>query len=494
MRNTNGPIDGRPSITDLERRITELEEQNEELKAALDQQQDSGLPSVSRRQALGLLGGSALLGATGRVGAQSSSDDTPFANEDHDHGGDYLGESAPVNRLDVGEIYNANGSKAVQTAWDGMVVPVAPGLGAKDAIDPSTTSTPVQDAVNRVDEANSAGTDLVGGGAVLLPPEPITEGDTIQWKNAVSLYGWGIQSSIIDFTKTGKDADLVRINDAGRGSNNSVQGIVFGGGGVWLRGPGRDETTGVGIRIGSEQNGGNLSRSLIGQINISDVRNSLITTGDSPGEGAMTGVHIDLIRGGGFDAGDAPAAFDFRFGPGFGVSANRLVAYPLADQSEKNTTGVVIGGGSTTNISYLNFGGAMAETLVTKRPLGSVTVHEINRETPIQKGTPETAVRVQGQKPTRVNHLNLRVAPVQYAYTIEDDTDDDIRPGRHYFGQVNAEPFRPNGGYLQENYVNVKSDTGASCVYEGTSDEVTNSTGGSLSNPVACLGDLTTVQ
>lgn len=474
----------RNRIDALEQRVQELEAQHSEHEAG----------GVTRRQTLaGLFGGSALLGASGTVGAQSGDNDSPFSDENHDHGGDYLGETAPVNRLDVGEIYNANGSKAVQTAWDGMVVPVAPGLGAKDAIDPSTTSTPVQDAVNRVDEANSAGTDLVGGGAVLLPPEPITEEDTIQWKNAVSLYGWGIQSSIIDFTKTGKNADLVRINDAGRGSNNSVQGIVFGGGGVWLRGPGRDKTTGVGIRIGSEQNGGNLSRSLIGQINISDVQNSLITTGDSPGEGAMTGVHIDLIRGGGFDAGDAPAAFDFRFGPGFGVSANRLVAYPRADQSGKNTTGVVIGGGSTTNISYLNFGGAMAETLVTKRPLGSVTVHEINRETPIQKGTPETAVRVQGQKPTRVNHLNLRVAPVRYAYTIE-DADDNNRLGRHYFGQVNAEPFRPNGGYLQENYVNVKSDIGASCVYEGTSDEVTNSTGGSLSNPVACLGDLTTVQ
>lgn len=97
------------SVNDsVEQRLTALEEQNKELKAALDQQQKYSLPNITRRQALGsLLGGSVLLGATGTASADSpweedeQGEGSPWAPDEHDHSGGYLGESEPVNRIDA---------------------------------------------------------------------------------------------------------------------------------------------------------------------------------------------------------------------------------------------------------------------------------------------------------------------------------------------------------------------------------------------------------
>jgi hypothetical protein len=60
--------DDLPRVDTLERRLTELEKQNNQLEAALDQRQHRALPDVTRRQTLGgfLLGG-ALVGAGDQV-------------------------------------------------------------------------------------------------------------------------------------------------------------------------------------------------------------------------------------------------------------------------------------------------------------------------------------------------------------------------------------------------------------------------------------------
>lgn len=97
MTDTDYPTHDRSRIENLEQRIAALEDENEKLNA----QQDNGLPNVTRRQALGgLLGGGALLGVAGSASARDDDGD-PFSDEGHDHSGDYLGESKPINRLAV---------------------------------------------------------------------------------------------------------------------------------------------------------------------------------------------------------------------------------------------------------------------------------------------------------------------------------------------------------------------------------------------------------
>lgn len=102
----------------IEQRMNDLETENEKLKAALERRRDRGFP-LTRRQALGgLLGGSALLGVGGTASARDDDGD-PFADEGHDHGGEYLGESKPVNRLDVTDL-TADSISGLTVLRDGM--------------------------------------------------------------------------------------------------------------------------------------------------------------------------------------------------------------------------------------------------------------------------------------------------------------------------------------------------------------------------------------
>ncbi len=110
----------------LEEEIISVKEENEDLKAALEPQQDRGLANVSRRQTLGLLGSGALLGGIGTASADSNGE-TPFADEDHDHSGDYLGEDNPVSAVRFEELYNAVGDAASRlpgTVWSFQWRPV----------------------------------------------------------------------------------------------------------------------------------------------------------------------------------------------------------------------------------------------------------------------------------------------------------------------------------------------------------------------------------
>lgn len=63
----------RATLEDQAERIAHLEQANERIKSQLDQQSESTRPHVTRRQALGLLGGSALLAGGSASGAAASS-------------------------------------------------------------------------------------------------------------------------------------------------------------------------------------------------------------------------------------------------------------------------------------------------------------------------------------------------------------------------------------------------------------------------------------
>jgi hypothetical protein len=97
----------------------------------------------------------------------------------------------------LGQVPNSTGTSetnagAQSLAAAGYVVPVAADTGPGDAIDPATTSTPVQDALDRIGASNA--------GTVLLPPTTVTEGAPLTHGSKKSIIGFGPYSSQIKFT------------------------------------------------------------------------------------------------------------------------------------------------------------------------------------------------------------------------------------------------------------------------------------------------------
>ncbi|WP_121744886.1 hypothetical protein [Natronorubrum halophilum] len=137
--------------------------------------------NVSRRGVLGAAGagllgiGAGAYGGSQRAAAQEAGSGTIGTAEE------------PLEAIYVDDLFNTTdnistdsiqnniGGADIQTAWDGLVVPVGPGLGMDDAIDPNSSSSPVQDAIDSINVAS-------GQGAVLLPPTTVQEtGPLTDW-------------------------------------------------------------------------------------------------------------------------------------------------------------------------------------------------------------------------------------------------------------------------------------------------------------------------
>lgn len=119
------------------------------------------------------------------------------------------------------------GGQAIQTSLNGRVVAVAPGIGTVDAIDPSATSIPVQDAIDAVAANSSA---LYGGsgmGAVLLPPGLVEEAGPLSGYGGMSILGHGPAASKIGFTDTTRPGfDVTAAADA---AYSYLDGFVIDG-------------------------------------------------------------------------------------------------------------------------------------------------------------------------------------------------------------------------------------------------------------------------
>lgn len=89
----------------------------------------------------------------------------------------------------------------MRSAWEGQVVPVAPGLDQSDVVDPAQTRTPVADALAKVDEVG----DERGFGAILLPPTGVREAEPLVPSQFVHILGWGLNTSVIEFTDPSSD-------------------------------------------------------------------------------------------------------------------------------------------------------------------------------------------------------------------------------------------------------------------------------------------------
>lgn len=109
-------------------------------------------------------------------------------------------ESVKTKSVGADEIVNNIGSAAIQASFDGLVVPVSPGLGMDAAKDPAATTTPISDARDEIVNNGS------GSGAILYPPERVTEAATYtQTNDAISHIGWGTRVTYVEFTDLAAD-------------------------------------------------------------------------------------------------------------------------------------------------------------------------------------------------------------------------------------------------------------------------------------------------
>lgn len=115
----------------------------------------------------------------------------------HDHSGPEAGgDDLSPAQVTTGRLQNAVGEQPIQTAFDGLVVPVGEGLGMDAAVDPAESETPVQDAIDAIGAARGQG----NRGAVLLPPGVVEEAGSLTGTRGKSFVGWGVQASRLRFT------------------------------------------------------------------------------------------------------------------------------------------------------------------------------------------------------------------------------------------------------------------------------------------------------
>lgn len=116
--------------------------------------------------------------------------------------------------------------EAVQTALDGYVVAVAPGVGVNDAI-PTDRDRPIQDAIDR---ATAASSPLYGGegqGSVLLPPGTTTEAGPLSGYGGLSIRGHGPTATEIGFTDTSRPG--FHITNQNEIANSYLDGFTVDG-------------------------------------------------------------------------------------------------------------------------------------------------------------------------------------------------------------------------------------------------------------------------
>jgi uncharacterized spore protein YtfJ len=235
----------------------EIEALLERLEEHVDTDTELGQAVKSRRRdvlkAIGALGAGGVAGAAGMEAAsqQAQAADTSVGqigssgspvdvaiDEIKDDGGDLVADIDDTGDVDfkrgvaspavtTGGVDNEIADAAIQVAWDGLVVPVGQGVGASDAIDPSTTPTPVSDAADVLRNAPGTG----WSGHIILPPE------TVQNDSAVTLDGYG------GFVASAPRLSTIEFTSDTKGLINNGAGKTFIRGGLVLKGPGMTNST-----------------------------------------------------------------------------------------------------------------------------------------------------------------------------------------------------------------------------------------------------------
>lgn len=341
-----------------------------------------------------------------------------------DRDGVFLGANGDWTNVRKGDLQSITESDVFSSAFcapytaqhDSLVVPVAPGLTMSDAIDPTTSDRPVQDAMNMVSEQ--------GGGQVVLPPTKIRERGPIYARSGCGIIGMGAETSKIKITETATDGIVF---DAEQNGGHVRQ---FQMDGFALNGPGGKKSTGVAIHHVS----GDTERLTVGHLVFWGWNNSVYRV--ELDVGPFETFH-QMLTVYGTDAGNHDALFEFNSYYGPAQYFATIAAYPKASTSGKNST-VIRTRGGTQVFENLNLGGSSGEILVQQRD-GKPIINTCNWEPKRLVSTPPALIRLEGEMPVSVGQVrqvdaNTPYNTPQYVYEVAYDTWNGDRPGRKMLG------------------------------------------------------------
>ena len=360
-----------------------------------------------------------------------------------------LGNGTAANPVGVtvDRLNNAVGDSQAQVAWDGLVVPVAPGLGPEDAIDPAETDTPIADARDAI-KANA------DGGKILLPPaERITEAATLTGLGRIEILGSRAQPTVIEFTDL--SADGIRVDGRADGEGVYIDGVVIDGSDR------ENRTGGSAIRFT-----GPVAFFNLGRVTVSDWVDPVIhmDTGH-PFESDWEQVYGVQYEGRLLFVEDAGEPLEIR----------TLVAGP---ESPATSVHLEYPGGDIQINKLAHRANKFADrALLARQDLNSIlNVRTVHFET--SASSVETAVRLQGRGSTTIGDLRV--------VDITADSAVDIQPSCQQ--KSIPKPVVVSDSEFA-NLVEVTADLRGPLQYRGPASDITNTSGTSpLSYPIDCYG------
>lgn len=330
----------------------------------------------------------------------------------------YLGDGTQWNGQDTwGKTPDFDGvsvdQQPVQTALDGYVVPVAPGLGVVDAVDPASTSKPVQDAL---DAASTA-----GGGGIILPPTTVNEetGD-ISLRSGVNIVGWPNATEIvIDSDASGLIVDTDNIRRC------HYYGFMI------RAGVGQSNSTGAGIHITGSNS---IADSQFNFIHIKDFHQGHVVDGD------QFACKFPYLRMSTCNSGDTNGLIDYRTQGRPPSQYGLLHVYP---NGNNGTTDILYNYNTEISVRQLNVGGDVGRVI--NSTYGRVDIGQIHYEPNEQTTIPSEIVKIGGARGSRVGMIKNHGGTADYAYTASGG------PGQMILGAYNAVA----GGTLNNNIVHI---------------------------------------
>jgi hypothetical protein len=408
---------------------------------------------LSRRTLLASIAATAGLAG---CAAFSSPENTATSSEATTPSSTATGTPTMTQRSPTAQPQHPTTPEQVAAARNGHVVPVAAGLGEDASVDPMETDTPVSDAFRRIDET---GEDR-GFGAVLLPPDEITEAAPIVPSQYTSLLGWGVNTSRIEFTDL--EADGIRIRRLNDGKFVRFDGFTLVGSGE------QGERRG-GSAIHFDNGSANPRHFNIGSLSF---RNWVDPV-----------VHLE--RGAPF--GCVWQHLDF----GFGENDGREIVFGRNQSFLGSQIGYISAGnrtgdpvittdfsGARFNLGFLNIGGSAGPALDLQTTWnGYVSVNGINYET----GTNRTGtiVAIDGPASTRIEHVKNTNSTVDSIARLG------RRNAHNVIGRVQ------NAGTVRRGKIEITDQPAGPSFYFGSSSDFATDIG-SMDDYVWALGDMTT--
>jgi hypothetical protein len=347
----------------------------------------------------------------------------------------------------------------VKVAGEGKVVPVAVGLDQSDAIDPESTPTPVNDAIEKI----SGSQNKRGFGAVILPPSTIEEAAPIIPSEFIQIIGWGINTSKIEFIDLAGDG--IRVTDLKEGWYVHLDGFTLSG---------SDK---------SERNGG----SAIHFDNNSGYRPKHFNIGRL-GFREWIGPVIHCERGSPF--GCRWEYLDFGFGHNNGCEIvlendQSLMGTQIGYISAGNATGDTVldirFAGAKIFIGYINVGGSAGQALQVKSTSqGHINVGGINFESGVT--VDKAAVSLNGPASTCID----------YVRTMNVSVDSVIRLGRQNGNNIIRHVEVSDNTTVRVGKIEIADEPEAPSYYFGSADEIVN-TVRSTQGKIWALGDMVAV-